>query len=705
MERQSQVIPTCCNACGGQTGVFAHVVDGQVIKLEPNQYNPIGVANTYEEFIEEKARGARMCPKGLCAIKQLNDPERLTKPMKRVGKDQWQEISWNEAFDIAVERLGYIKENYGPEKLLWFSEDHSFTHIQMDFCKAYGTPNYLMHANLCDVARKAGFKLTMGDERPIADIAHSKYILIFGWNPLATSKWAYLPAAFMKALEKGAKLVVVDPVFTATAAKATEWVPIRPGTDGTMALAIGNVIVSEELYDKEFVEQWTNGFEQYQEYIADKTPEWAEEITGVSAETIIRIAREVAAAKPAVIDTWSGVSHYSTGTEATRAVAMLSGLLGQIDQPGTMLIPERKGPKHRADLPEWPKITAPRVDGLGTKYPFAHKAGVHVEAREAMLTGEPYQPKAAVFVFQNFVKSLPNIKKSIEALKNLGFVMVVDQYLSETALEADLVIPGSHFLERYDLTANWVAFPSMSLRQPVVEPRAGILPEYEFVMELARRLGVPGFDMPYESLLDAELRSSIGIGLEELKALPGAVWNQGPTKYQKYQEKGFNTPSGKFEFYSEAMLKVGLQPLPDVSTIQKVSDHEFPLAIINWKCMEHTHSRSQNNPWLMEMEGDNPLIMHSETADSLGLVDGDWVVIESRYGKQESKLKVSPEIHPAAVGMTHGFGHWGLGKHAKGKGTAVNHFYKGEAERLSGQAILKEGFVKVYKREDQSCQR
>jgi len=699
--QQTQIIPTCCNACGGQTGVLAHVVNGKVIKLEPNAENPIGVANTYEEFLAEKSRGARMCPKGLCAIKQLDDPDRLTKPLRRKGENGWEELSWEDALDLAAEKLERIKTVYGPEALLWFSEDHSFTHIQQDFCRAYGTPNYMNHANLCDVARKAGFKLTLGDERPIADIARAKYILSFGWNPLAATKWAYLPAAFTKALEAGAKLVVIDPVFTATAAKAAEWVPIRPGTDGALALAMGHVIVGEGLYDRDFVENWTEGFAEYKEFVADKSPGWAEEITGIPSATIERLARELAGTRPAVIDTWSGVAHYANGTEATRAIAMLLGLTGQIDGPGMLLLPERVQPRHRAPLAEWPAITAPRVDGLGTKYPFAHKSGVYVEARAAMLTGQPYQPRGAVFVFQNFVMSMPNIERSIKALRNMDFVMAVDLYLSETALEADLVIPGTHFLERYDLTANWVAFPSISLRQPVVEPPEGIRPEYEFVMALANRLGLSGFDMSYEELLDAELRGSTGLGLEELKALPGAVWNQGPTRYYKYREKGFATPSGKFEFVSRRMQETGFPHLPDSAGLKPAGDPEYPLNLINWKCIEHTHSRTHNNPWLMEMEGSNPLYMNPARAQQLELKDGDRVMIESPFARKAAVVKVTPEIHPDAVGMTHGFGHWGLGKVARDKGTAVNHFYEGKVDKVSGQAVLKEGRVKVYKAKEQ----
>ncbi|RJQ39119.1 MAG: hypothetical protein C4550_05745 [Nitrospiraceae bacterium] len=697
VDHSTRIIPTCCNACGGQTGIFAHVAGGKVIKIEPNSENPIGVANTWDDFLVEKNRGARMCPKGLCALKQLYDPDRLQKPLKRTGENCWKPITWDDALDLAAEKLNTIKNKYGAESLLWFSEDHSFTHIQQDFCKAFGTPNYLNHSNLCDAARKAGFKLTLGDERPIADLANSRYILLFGWNPMAAIKWAYLPAALMSAIDKGAKLVVVDPVFTATAAKANEWVPIRPGTDGILALAMGHVMVSEGLYNKEFVDNWTVGFPEYAKYIADKNPEWAEGVTGVPANTIRRLARELATTKPAVVDTWSGVSHYSNGTESTRAIAMLLGLIGEIDGKGNLLLPERVQPKHRKALTQWPEIKAQRIDGLGTKYPFAYKSGIYVEAKEAMLTGKPYQPKAAVFVFQNFVMSVPNSQRNVEALKKLDFILAIDVYQSETAAMADLVIPGTHFLERYDLTANWVAFPSISLRQPVIKPLHGGPTEYEFIMSLAQRLGLPGFDLPYENLLDAELKGSTGISLDELKSLPGAVWNDGPTRYRKYLNGGFATSSGKFEFCSQAMADKGLNPLPRIEVKSGKDLGKYPLALINWKSVEHTHTRTQNNPWLMEMQGNNPLWMHPKTAERLMLKDNDMVRIESATGEDCAILKITPEIHPDAVGMSYGFGHKDIGSVAKGNGINVNQFYEGKAEDISGQAIVKEAWVRVSK--------
>jgi len=728
---------SCCNMCGGQSGIKVLVENGVVRKIEPNEHNPIGVANISADFEREKQRGARLCPKGNSAIKSLYDPDRLKTPLRRVGargEGKWQPISWEEAIEEMATRLDAIRQQYGPETLIWFSEDHSFTHVQMDFCDLYGTPNYHNHSNLCDVSRKAGFKLVMGDERPLADFANAKYALVFGWNLLSATKWSHLPAIVNRGREKGMKLVVVDPVMTHTAAKADEWIPLRPGTDGAFALALGHVIVTEKLYDAAFIRDWTVGFEQYADFVKDKTPEWAERITSVPASTIRRVARELAANRPCVVDAWSGPGHHTNATQTIRAIAMVPALLGAYDKPGTMMIPEKKGGKQRTL--NVPKPQAPRLDGRDSKFPFAHKSGIYIETREAVLSGKPYQARAGVFVFQNFVMSVPNRQRNIEMIKKLDYVVVIDTHLSETAELADLVVPGSHFLERYDLNPNWVTFPSLGLRQPVVKSWIGGMAEHDFIMAVGRRLGLKdkngvGFEMSYEEYLDAELKAGIGIGLNELKSLPGAVWIGGPTRYEKYaspvtvpdggsvdpqtgiirdkagkpigrQEKGrsyrgFETPSRKIEFYSDQMAAKGLDPLPVYIEPEDRPTSAYPLYLTAWKQAEHTHTRTFNNVWLMEMKSDNPLWINAATARRLGIAEGDEIWIESPVAKARATAHVTEGIHPEVVGLHHGYGHWALGQVAKGKGTDDGQFLPGKAEHLSGQAVTKEVGVRVYK--------
>ena len=373
---------------------------------------------------------------------------------------------------------------------------------------------------------------------------------------------------------------------------------------------------------------------------------------------------------------------------------MLAGLIGQVDAPGTMIIPERRGPKFSVR----PKPSLPRVDGAGTKYPFAHSSGVYVEARDAMISGQPYQPKAAMFVFQNFVFSVPNVAKNLQALNNLELVVSVDTHLSETALMADYVIPGSVFLERYELCTQWVTFPAVSIRQPVVPPVYGQKVEYEFVQDLALQMGYAEypFNVPYEQYLDDALRAGIGIGLADLKALPGGTWIGGDTHYQKYQSNGFSTPSGKFEFYSQQMLDKGLNPLPDYVQAEDGPTELYPLHLINWKEALHTHSRTMNNRWLMEFHGENELWINTDRAKSLGIKDGDLVTVENEYAQAQMRARVTHRIHPDVVGMVHGFGHWGLGPVAKGKGVNDTQFVPGKAERISGMAAHKDAAVRVY---------
>ncbi|RME44335.1 MAG: hypothetical protein D6791_13430 [Chloroflexi bacterium] len=690
--------------CGGTTGILAHVVAGRVVKIEPNSWNPVGVANISTDYYALRDTGARMCPKGNAGIMTLYDPDRVKRPLKRVpgtarGAGQWEEISYEQAVDEIARHLTRIKNTYGPETLLWFSEDASFTAIQQDFCHAFGTPNIMYHSNLCDVARKFGFETTLGFHRPLPDLRNTKYMLIFGWNPLGAMKFSHLPRILLDGLANGAKLVMVDPRCSETAEKAFDfqgqWLPIRPGTDGAMALAMAHVIIGEGLYDADFVNNWTVGFDEYAAFVANKTPEWAAGITGIPADTIRQVARELATTKPAVVDVWAGTGHHTNGAQNSRAIAMLAGLIGQVDKPGTLIIPERKGPKFA--VREAPPL--PRVDGRGTKYPFAHHSGVYVEARDAMITGDPYQPRAAVFVFQNFVFSVPNTAKNLQALNNMELVVAVDTHLSETALMADYVIPGSVYLERYELCTQWVTFPVVSLRQPVVPPIFGQKVEYEFVQDLALRLGYDEypFNVPYERYLDDALRAGIGIGLEDLRALPGATWIGGETRYRKYETDGFNTPSGKFEFYSQQMADKGLNPLPEYVPAEDGPTPEYPFHLVNWKEALHTQSRTMNNRWLMEFHGENELWINADRARALGIADGDLVTIENQYAQARVKARVTSRIHPDVVGMTHGFGHWGLGPVAAGKGANDSQFVPGKAERISGMAAHKDAAVRVYK--------
>ena len=829
-------IPSCCQMCGGQSGILCHVVNGVVEKIEPNHWNPINYANVSSDFFDGYSaefgckEGGVICPKGNASIMQLYDPDRVKKPLKRTnpkkGREedpQWQEISWDQALDEIGAKLETLRDAGEAHKLLWWTEDSSFTDMQDDFCKLYGTPNFSMHSNLCDVTRKASYTMAMGDDRPLADFIQAKYILLFGWNPTSAIKWVYLPRIITRAIEHGARMVVVDPYLSDTAAKAQEWVKIRPGTDGAMALAMCHVIIRDNLYDKEFVESWTSGFAEFSAYLKDKTPQWAEKITSLPAALIERIAREFATTKPAVLDVWSGPGQHSNGVQGGRAIALLAALVGGYDRPGTLMIPDRKGNKH-ADVEADEKAKASfknqRWDGL-EDLPFGHKSGVYGRGFQRMLDGNgPYLPKMGICIFQNLVMSGPGSSKVEEALKKLETLVVIDTMVSETAWLADYLIPGTNYLERYELATHWVTWTAVALRQPVVKApqrltspfpyQGGIfgqMAEYEFVAALGRKLRLetadgteffrigavskqPVEDLThwYEDYLSNELKNGgPNITLAELRQLPGAVWvDKGGTKYEKYKApirsrlvieglvvfdgspdnaqrkqvaiivgdklfdkseadagkvigavadgqafftkgitildkpadakgkqigtiiggkpvRGFFTPSGKIDFYNAGFAKKKdakgqpVDPLPAYKPRDWQPDAQYPLYLINWKEASHTHTRTQNNAWLLEIKPSNPLVIARSTAERLGIADGDEVWVESKFGKAKAVAKVTDRIHPEVVGAQHGFGHWKLGRQAAGRGTCFGDLNFMAYDSLSGQGLHKEICVKVYK--------
>jgi thiosulfate reductase/polysulfide reductase chain A len=775
-------IPSCCNMCGGQCGILTHVVNGTVTKIEPNHWNPNNYGNISTDFFEGYTEefgardGGAICAKGNAGVMQLYDPDRIKTPLKRTNPDRtpgadprWQELSWDQALDEIAGKMKALRDGGEAHKLLWFSEDHSFVHPQQDFCKLFGTPNYHNHSNLCDVSRKATYRTVMGDERPLADFIQSKYIMLFGWNPTSAIKWIHLPRIITQGIERGARLVVVDPYLSDTAVKAHEWVPIRPATDGALALALGHVIIRDRLYDAEFVANWSVGFEEYSAYVRDKTPEWAEAITTVPARTIERLARELATTKPALVDVWSGPGQHSNGVQGGRAIALLNALIGGFDRAGGMMVPARAGEKHQeVEAPEVlePTRNQPRFDERG-KYPLSHGSGVYTQAFTNLADGTgPYQPRMAVVVFQNPMMAVPGTQKVAVALAKLETLVVIDTMLSETAMMADYVLPGTVYLERYDLTTHWVTWSAVGLRQPVVKPLFGQPAEYEIVAALGRRLdlrtreGVPFFEVGpasgrpipeltawYEEYLSKELLTGgPRMSLAELKALPGAVWvDRKGTTYQKYAAqlapdklaaawfdgprgrdgtaiydkpkdqggkrigtiirgkavRGFMTPSGKVEFMASSLAgKTGadgrsVDALPVFRPRDWMPSPEYPLYLINWKEASHTHSRTQNNPILLERKPWAPLVIHPDTAARRGIGEGDVVRVESPFGTAEGVAKISKRIHPEVVGLQHGFGHTALGRRARGRGMSDATLRPMRSDPLSGQAMHKETCVRL----------
>ena len=355
----SGYIPSMCEMCVWRCGLLAKVENGRVVKLEGNPDHP-------------HSKG-KLCPRGQAGLMNTYDPDRVLNPLIRVGnrgEGQFRKASWDEALDLVAKNMLDIKQKYGPEAMV-FSSTHNLSQpLFENLLNAFGSPNYGTQRSLCFNAMTVANLMTFGVEEPERDYSKVKYIILTGRN-LAEAISNSETGDLIHAIDRGVKVVYLDPRFTKTAAKATEWLPIRPGTDLAFHLAMLNVIIGENLYNQSFVSQYTVGFDEVSSTVQSYTPEWAARITEIPADTIRRIAREFAAAAPYALahNNWR-TSNFVNSFQTERAITILNAIVGNW---GTTMFPAGGGegvglgaPKQ----PAYPRVSALRLDGVPWKYPF-----------------------------------------------------------------------------------------------------------------------------------------------------------------------------------------------------------------------------------------------------------------------------------------------------------------------------------------------
>ena len=582
-------IPSMCEMCVWRCGLIAKVRDGRVVKLDGNPQHP-------------HSKG-RLCTRGQSGLMNTYDPDRVLTPLIRVGKRGegiFRKASWDEALDLTAGKMLEIKQKYGPEAMV-FSSTHNLSQVQFEnLLYAFGSPNYGTQRSLCFNAMITAFLLTYGIEEPARNYDDVEFILMVGRNlmeAISTSETNELAAA----LERGAKLVYLDPRFTKTAAKATEWIPIRPGTDLAFLLAMMHVIVIEELADCEFVKQYVVGCDGIQEAMREYTPQWAEGITGVPAATIERIAREYAAAKHnALAHPGWRTSNFVNSFQTERCLAALNALSGNVFTPGGCLSADVGGEGSGLGMPPqppYPRLSALRLDGTPWKYPLVPlKLGVFQELRDAILTGQPYQAHGWFISRQNPILSLPDRNKTLEAFGKMDFIASVDISLNDSAWFSDVVLPEASYLERYDplLTLDNKVY----IRQPVIEPLGEAKSALWIYKQLGERLGLGDY-FQYEDEEDY-LRQQLaptGASLQEIKANGHITLPE----QEKKDDYTFNTPSGKIEIYSETLEKAGFSPWPAWEEPPQPIPGQFYL--LTGKVAQATQFATQNNQLLHKVFG------------------------------------------------------------------------------------------------------
>lgn len=651
--RRVTKIATICEMCFWRCGVLASVSGNRVLRVEGNPEHPM-------------TKG-RLCARGNAGAALLYDRDRLKWPLMRTGKrgeGQFKRVSWDEALDFLASKLKALKEEHGPESVAFFPHGIG-SRFFATLLKAYGTPNSAEPAFAqCRGPREVGYALTfgrgLGSPEPI-DLEESKLIVLIG-SHLGENVFTSQITAFAEGLSQGAKLLVVDPRFSTAAGKADWWLPIRPGTDTALLLAWIHVLIAEGLYDQDYIRKFANGFDQLAAHVKKFTPEWAETITQISADQIRETARAMGQAKPAVaVHPGRHVTWYGDDTQRARAMAILTALLGSWGRKGGIFLPTAI-PRGGFEVPEFPEPSKGRADGAGTRFPLGSEdLGVTNGLVDATVTGKPYPIKAWIVYGQNVLQSIPQPKRTLQAIEALDLMVVVDVMPVDQIKYADLVLPEAIYLERYDAPTivDTAKEPYVAVRFPACDPLYESKPGWWITKQLAARLGLEAFfpwDTPEQHL--EGLIEPMGINPLELRNR-GAVKFPGKPYLEDRAAAGeplFETESGRIELFSKKLKDLGFDPLPLYIPVEDPPSGY--LRLIYGRAPVHSFARSQNNEMLHALMAENEVWMHTKIANDHGLHDGQRIVLENSDGEKSLpiKLKVTEGIRSDCAYVVHGFG-------------------------------------------------
>jgi len=677
-------IPSMCEMCVWRCGLLAKVKDGRVVKLEGNPDNPHSKGN--------------LCPRGQSGQMNTYDPDRVLTPLIRVGargQGLFRKASWDEALDLVARKMLDIKQKYGPEAMV-FSSTHNLSQpLFENLLYGFGSPNYGTQRSLCFNAMIVANLMTYGMEEPARDYSQVKYIILTGRNlmeAISTSETHDLSHV----IDSGVKVVYLDPRYTKTASKAGEWLPIKPGTDMAFHLALLNIIIGEKLYDRSFVDNYTVGFDQLAKEVKHYTPAWAEQITGVPADTIQRIAHEFAeAGKYALAHNGWRTSNFVNSFGTQRAITALNTIMGNW---GTTLLTagsEESGNLGAPPQPPYPRVSALRLDGVPWKFPFVPlKIGIFQELRDAIVTGDPYQAHGWFISRQNPVMSIPDRGKTLQAFRKMDFIATVDILLNDTSWFSDVVLPEASYLERYD-PLNVIGDKAW-LRQPVIEPQGEGRSALWIYKQLGERLGLGDYFQykDEEDYLDQQL-APLGVKLDDIKAKGYVEFNE-QAGGEEAAEPSWNTTSGKIELYSDTLAKAGFDGVVKWEEPPAPADNQFYL--LTGKVAQSTQFGTQNNQLLHKYTDEPRLWMNAGVAAERGLSEGDWVEAASDVGRIHVKLHPTEAIRPDCVYMTPGFGHLSKGlTTAFGYGSCDSVLHVTYTDPISGSQALSQTFVTVNK--------
>jgi thiosulfate reductase/polysulfide reductase chain A len=646
---------TYCEVCFWKCAGWTHVdKKGEIRKIIGNDIDPHCFG--------------RLCPRGTGGVGMYTDPDRLKTPMIRVNKENgeqaFREASWEEAFDLIASKMASIAKEYGPESFALLKHGSSGAHFEHLF-KAYGSdtigePAYAQCRGPREVAFAKTFGSWVGSPEP-TDIRDTKCLVLIG-SHLGENMHNTQVQEVADVIDKGNTIITVDPRLSIIASKSKYWLPIKPATDMALLLAWLNVIINEELYDKDHVKNNTVGFEALKLHVQRYTPEWAYTVTTIEPALIRKTAREMADAAPAVIvHPGRHVTWYGDDTQRGRAVAILNGLLGSWGKRGGFYH------KEKIKIPTYPHppYPEPKWDWrtLAEDYPFA-QMGLTQEIIRASIPEENTRHKVKGWFVSgtNLPLAIPDRPMMDKAVQELDFIVVVDTMPMDVTGFADVILPECTYLERYDnLRSSPNREPSIALRAPAVEPKYNSKPSWWMAKEIGMRLGLEDYFKynDFTEVLDWQLKQ-LGTSLDEMKKIGVKKFprKSGPLYTPEGENLYLATESGKIELYSNELKDAGFDPMPTYTAHEQPEKGYYRL---NYgRAPMHTFSRTSNNPNLADLMPENNCWINPKVAKIWGIENGQYIWLKNQDGVVSEfpiQVRVTERIRWDSVYMVHGFGH------------------------------------------------